>query len=119
MKFAADKYAAEFGGVKIFTEEYSFERAAETGETVLTDGRTFIRFGGGGTVKIKLFGTADRPCADRLDSLLKSGVKITLKYAGMVFKDVMPVKYSCTGKSGSSEKVAVEFIGAGSAEGGE
>lgn len=119
MKFAADKYAAEFGGVKIFVEEYSFERAAETGETVLTDGRTFIRFGGGGTVKIKLAGTAASPCADKLDPLLKSGGKITLQYAGMTFADVILVKYSCAGKSGTSEKVTAEFMGAGNVEGSE
>ena len=113
MIFAADKNAAEFGGIKIFVDEYSVERTAETGETVLIDGRTSLRFGGGGTLKIKLVGSSSKPCAHKLDTLLKSGEKTELTYAGAEASDLILAKYSCAGKSGSSEKVTVEFIGAG------
>lgn len=113
MIFAADKNAAMFGNVKIFVDEYAVERTAETGETVLIDGRTALRYGGGGTVRIKLTGSSSKPCADKLDTLLKSGEKISLTYAGIESDGLILAKYSCAGKSGSSEKVTAEFIGAG------
>lgn len=113
MIFAADKNAAVFGNIKIFVDEYSVERTAEAGGTVLIDGRTALRFGGGGTVRIKLIGSSSKPCADKLDTLLKSGERIKLAYAGIETSDLITAKYSCAGKSGSSEKVTVEFIGAG------
>lgn len=113
MIFAADKNAAVFGNIKIFVDEYAVERTAEAGETALIDGRTALRFGGGGTVRIKLTGSSSKPCADKLDTLLKSGGKISLDYAGVQTSELMLTKYSCAGKSGSSEKVTAEFIGAG------
>ena len=113
MIFATDKNAAVYGDVKIFVDEYAVERTAETGETVLVDGRTFLRFGGGGTIKIKLSGSSSKPCANKLDELLKSGEKTELSYAGIETSDLILAKYSCAGKSGSSEKVTVEFIGVG------
>lgn len=111
MTFAADKNSAVFGGVKLFVEEYSVSRSAAVGETVLNNGAVYLYNGGAKAVRIKLSGTSEQPCADVLDSLLRNGTKLTLTYAGMVFKDVFITDYRCDGKSGSSEKSAVEFAG--------
>lgn len=111
MTFAADKNSAEFGGVKLFIEEYSFSRSAAVGETVLNSGAVYLYNGGARAVRIKLSGTSEQPCADILDSLLRNDTKLTLTYAGMVFTDVFLTDYKCDGKSGCSEKAAVEFIG--------
>ncbi|MCM1022466.1 MAG: hypothetical protein NC395_00210 [Prevotella sp.] len=111
MTFAADKNSAEFGGVKLFVEEYSFSRSAAVGETVLTSGSVYLWNGGAKAVRIKLTGTSETPCADVLDGLLRNGTAFSLTYAGMVFDGVFLVSYDCAGKSGGSEKVGVEFIG--------
>lgn len=111
MTFAADKNSAEFGGVKLFVEEYSFSRSAAVGETVLTNGSVYLWNGGAKAVRIKLSGTSESPCADVLDGLLQSGAVFALTYAGMAFDGVFLTDYTCGGKSGSSEKVSVEFIG--------
>lgn len=115
MTFAADKRCAEFGTeqgrVKLFVEEYSFSRTAAAGETVLLDGTSALYNGGAKSVRVKLSGAAEKPCADVLDGMLRSGAAVTLKYAGMVFADVILTAYKCEGKSGSSEKAEVEFAG--------
>ena len=111
MTFAADKNSAVFGGVKLFVEEYGFSRSAAVGETMLISGSVYLWNGGAKAVRIKLSGTSETPCADVLDGLLRNGTKLTLTYAGMVFEDVFLTDYKCDGKSGSSEKVAVEFAG--------
>ena len=111
MTFAADKNSAEFGGVKLFVEEYGFSRSAAVGETVLSSGSVYLWNGGAKAVRIKLSGTSETPCADVLDGLLRNGTKLTLTYAGMIFADVFLTDYKCDGKSGCSEKVSVEFIG--------
>lgn len=114
MVFAADKNAAVFGGVKIFVEDYSVERAAAVSETALLSGTSALHFGGGSTAKIRLSGTTSEPAAVALDGLLTSGTEFTLTYKGMVFEGVSLVKYSCAGKSGESERVAAEFRFGGS-----
>lgn len=111
MTFAADKNSAVFGGVKLFVEEYSVSRSAAVGETVLNSGTVYLYNGGAKAVRIKLSGTSEQPCADVLDTLLRNGTKLTLTYAEMVFNDVFITDYKCGGKSGSSEKVIVEFAG--------
>lgn len=111
MTFAADKNCAEFGGVKLFVEEYTFSRSAATGENILIDGTVSLYSGGGKAVKIKLVGTAENSCADKLDTLLCGGARLTLSYAGMTFEDVILSGYTCSGKSGASEKVTAEFSG--------
>lgn len=111
MTFAADKNSAVFGGVKLFVEEYSVSRSAAVGETVLNSGAVYLYNGGAKAVRIKLSGTSEQPCADILDTLLRNGTKLTLTYAGMVFTGVFITDYKCDGKSGSSEKVIVEFAG--------
>lgn len=115
MTFAADKNAAEFGGIRLYIDEYSFERAADTNAVTLLDGSTALRFGGGGVLKIKLTGTSEGSCAARLDGLLSGGEGLTLSYAGITFSDVIVTKYSCLGKSGVSERVSAEFSGVSSA----
>ena len=111
MTFAADKNSAEFGGVKLFIEEYDFSRSASVGETMLSSGSVYLWNGGAKAVRIRLSGTSETPCADVLDGLLRNGTKLTLTYAGMVFADVFLADYKCGGKSGCSERVSVEFIG--------
>ena len=111
MKFAADKNCAEFGGVKLFVDEYSFSRSAAVGETLLSGGTVSLYNGGGKAVKIKLVGTAEKSCADALDTLLCGGTRLSLSYSGMTFENVVLSGYSCSGKSGFSENVAVEFSG--------
>ncbi|MDE6764433.1 MAG: hypothetical protein K2J73_12250 [Oscillospiraceae bacterium] len=111
MTFAADKNSAEFGGMKLFVEEYSVSRSAAVGETGLNSGAVCLFNGGAKAVRIKLSGTSEQSCMDILDKLLRNGTKLTLVYAGMVFEDVFLTDYRCDGKSGSSEKVTVEFAG--------
>lgn len=116
MTFAADKYCAEFGteasgAVKLFAEDYSISRTAETGETSLLNGEVSLYNGGAKAVRIKLNGASEAPCADVLDRLMTNRTKITVTYAGMVFEDVVLIGYKCEGKSGCSEKVCVEFAG--------
>ncbi len=115
MTFAADKRCAEFGTdtekVKLFAEEYSITRSAATGETVLLDGTAAMYNGGAKAVRLKLNGTAHKPCADVLDRLLTSGAAVTLTYAGMTFENLILTDYKCEGKSGCSEKAEVEFMG--------
>lgn len=115
MVFAADKNAAVFGGVTVYAEEYSVERTAAVSETTLLEGASALHFGGGGTARIRISGTASEPAAVKLDGLLTSGTEFTLTYKGMVFEGVSLVKYSCAGKSGESERVAAEFRFGGSA----
>lgn len=116
MAFASDRYCAEFGGVKLFAEEYSVSRSAAVGETPLLNGDVSLYNGGGKSVRIKLTGTSAAPCADLLENMLCSGERFTLTYGGMVFADVMLVSYVCKGQSGSSERVSAEFAGERSAE---
>ena len=111
MTFAADKNSAEFGSVKLFVEEYSFSRSAAVGEAMLSSGSVYLWNGGAKAVRIRLSGTSETPCAYVLDGLLRNGTKLSLAYAGMVFANVFLTDYKCDGKSGSSEKVAVEFAG--------
>lgn len=111
MTFAADKNSAEFGGVKLFVEEYSVSRSAAVGETVLNSGVVYFYNGGAKAVRVRLSGTSKQPCIDVLDGLLRNGTKLTLTYAEMVFTSVFITDYKCDGKSGSSEKVIVEFAG--------
>lgn len=111
MTFAVDKNSAEFGGVKLFVEEYSVSRSAAVGETVLSSGTVCLFNGGAKAVRIKLSGTSEQPCASILDGLLRNGTKLTLTYEGMVFENVFLTDYKCDGKSGSTEKAAVEFAG--------
>ncbi|MDE6709839.1 MAG: hypothetical protein K2J76_05060, partial [Oscillospiraceae bacterium] len=105
-----------FKGINIFVEEYSFSRSALTAETALISGSTLLNFGGGGTVKIKLSGTAavdgeEISNLKKLDALLTSGEEFPLAYGGASFAKVMLSKYSCGGESGEAEKVQLEFIG--------
>ncbi len=109
MEFAADKYCAEFGGVKIFVEEYSFERKAAAGETVLIDRSVALHNGGGKSALITLSGKSEKPCAHLLDAMLMSGETVDFEYGGMTFKGAVLVSYSCKGKSGGSEMVSVEL----------
>lgn len=109
MEFAADKYCAEFGGVKIFVEEYSFARNAAVGETVLSNGDVALHNGGGKAARISFSGTSENPCAHLLDAMLTSGSTAVLEYGGMTFAEVVLISYTCKGRSGKSETVAVEF----------
>ncbi len=109
MEFAADKYCAEFGGVKIFVEEYSFARNAAVGETVLSNGGVALHNGGRKAVRISFSGTSEKPCAHLLDAMLTSGTGVALEYGGMIFTDAVLASYTCKGKSGKSETVEVEF----------
>lgn len=109
MEFAADKYCAELGGVKIFVEEYSFTRKAAAGETVLINGSVAFRNGGGKSARITLSGKSESPCAHLLDAMLMSGVAVDFEYGGMTFEGAALVSYSCKGKSGGSELVSVEL----------
>ncbi len=111
MTFASDKYYAEFGGVKLYIEDYEISRSAAAGETLLSNRAVSLYFGGARTVKIRLTGTSESPCADILDGLMRGGSETDLTYAGMVFRGVILTKYECSGKSGESEKVVVEFSG--------
>lgn len=110
MTFAADIYCAEFGGVKIFTEQYGFSRAAAIGEAALLDGHVSLRNGGGKAARIVLEGTSAAPCAHMLDALLCAGTAVDLTYGGMVFKGAVLVDYACRGESGMSERVHAEFV---------
>ena len=109
MEFAADKYCAEFGGVKIFVEEYSFARNAAVGETVLSNGGVALHNGGGKAVRIAFSGTSENPCAHLLDTMLTNGNALALEYGGMIFTDAVLVSYICKGRSGKSETVEAEF----------
>ena len=109
MEFAADKYCAEFGGVKIFVEEYSFARNAAVGETVLSNGDVALHNGGGKAARISFSGTSEKPCAHLLDAMLTSGEAVALEYGRMTFEDAVLVSYTCKGRSGKSETAEVEF----------
>ncbi|MBQ5320047.1 MAG: hypothetical protein J6K17_13210 [Oscillospiraceae bacterium] len=109
MEFAADKYCAKFGGVKIFVEEYSFARNAAVGETVLTNGSAALYNGGGKSARITVSGTAENPCTHLLDGLLLNATAVDFEYGGMIFKEAVLVSYTCKGKSGQSEVVTAEF----------
>ena len=103
-----------FKGISIFVEEYSFSRSALTAETALISGSTLLNFGGGGTVKIKLSGTAaveEGSAVQKLDALLTSGEEFPLAYGGASFERVILSKYSCIGENGKTEKAELEFIG--------
>lgn len=107
---------ASFKGINIYVEEYSFSRSALTAETALISGSSLLHFGGGGTVKIKLSGTAadegdEVSALKKLDALLTSGEEFSLAYGGASFERVMLSKYSCGGKNGEAEKAELEFIG--------
>ena len=104
-----------FKGINIFVEEYSFSRSALTAETTLISGSTLLNFGGG-TVKIKLSGTAavegeEASNLKKLDALLTSGEEFSLAYGGASFAKVILSKYSWVGESGEAENVQLEFIG--------
>lgn len=109
MEFAADKYCAEFGGVKIFVEEYSFARNAAVGETVLSNGGVALHNGGVKAVRISFSGKSESSCAHQLDTMLTNGNALALEYGGMIFTDAVLVFYNCKGRSGKSETVEVEF----------
>lgn len=105
-----------FKGINIFVEEYSFSRSALTAETTLISGSSLLNFGGGGTVKIKLSGTAaledvEVSVVPKLDALLTSGEEFSLAYGGASFEKVILSKYSCVGENGETENVQLEFIG--------
>ncbi|MBQ7981822.1 MAG: hypothetical protein IJ305_09495, partial [Oscillospiraceae bacterium] len=110
MEFAADKYCVEFGGVKLFVEEYAFARSAAVGETVLLNGDVAFRNGGEKAARITLSGKSESPCAHLLDTLAASGEAVALEYGGMTFEGAVLVSYACKGKSGSSEAVTAEFV---------
>ena len=110
MEFAADKYCAEIGTVKLFVEEYAFSRSAAIGETALLNGEVAFRNGGEKAVRITLLGKSEQPCAHLLDNLVSSGEAIPIEYGGMFFADAVLVSYTCKGKSRNSEAVTVEFI---------
>ncbi len=115
---------AVFKGIKIFVEEYSFSRTALTAETALISGSTVLSFGGGGTVKIKLSGTAavdgeEASAVPKLDGLLTSGEVFSLSCGGTVFEKVILSKYSCKGENGKEEKAELEFIGVCAVKGEE
>ena len=110
MEFAADKYCAEFGGVKLFAEKYCFERTAAVGESQLLNGSVALRNGGAKAVRITLSGKSESPCAQLLDALLTGGEEVALEYGGMVFEGAILVSYSCKGESGKSEEVTAEFV---------
>ncbi len=113
MTFAADKHRAVFGdengSAVLFAEEYEISRTAAAGETVLLCGTVSLYNGGGKALRIKLRGTSAKPCAAFLDGLLTSGAAVALKFEGMTFERVVLTDYKCSGKSGESEKVYVEF----------
>ena len=110
MEFAADKYCAEIGTVKLFVEEYAFSRSAVIGETALLNGKASFRNGGEKAVRITLSGKSEQPCAHFLDELVSSGEAIPIGYGGMFFENAVLVAYTCKGKSGNSEAVTVELI---------
>ena len=110
MQFAVDKYCAEFDGIRLFVEEYSFSRGAAIGETVLLNGECALRNGGRKAARIILSGKSEFPCTHLLDRLTASGDAVVLNCGGMVFADAVLVSYSCKGKSGSSEAVTAEFV---------
>lgn len=116
MEFAADKYCAEIGTVKLFVEEYSFSRSTVIGETALLNGKVAFRNGGEKAMRITLSGKSEQPCAHLLDMLVSSGEAIPIEYGGMLFSDAVLVSYTCKGRSGSSEAVTVEFICTGQIE---
>ncbi len=113
MTLAADKHRAVFGdengSAELFAEEYEISRAAAAGETVLLCGSVSLYNGGGKAARIKLRGTSAASCASFLDGLLTAGTAVTLKFEGMTFEDVVLTDYKCSGKSGESERVYVEF----------
>lgn len=107
---------ASFKGINIYVEEYSFTRSAQTAETVLISGSSLLHFGGGGSVKIKLSGTAaledeEVSVVPKLDTLLTSGEEFPLAYGGASFEKVILSKYSCSGEKVDTEKAELEFIG--------
>lgn len=106
---------ASFKGINIYVEKYSFSRSALTAENALISGSTLLNFGGGGTVKIKLSGTAaegeEISNLKKLDALLKSGEEFPLAYGGASFEKVILSKYSYSGENGCTEKAELEFIG--------
>ncbi|MBR4096574.1 MAG: hypothetical protein IKK42_04630 [Oscillospiraceae bacterium] len=110
MGFAADKYCAEIGTVKLFVEEYAFSRSAVIGETALLNGEVAFRNCGEKAVRVTLSGKSEQPCTQFLDKLVSSGEEIPIVYGGMFFENAVLVSYTCKGKSGSSEAVTVEFI---------
>lgn len=106
---------ATFEGINIYVEEYSFSRAALTSETALISGSTMLHFGGVGSVKIKLSGTASEEegvsVLQKLDGLLTGGESFSLTYGGAVFDNVMLSKYSWDGEYGEAKNAELEFIG--------
>lgn len=106
---------ASFKDINVYVDEYSFSRSALTAETALISGGTMLHFGGGGTVKIKLSGTAaedeETSVLQKLDGLLTSGEKFSLTYGGASFDSVMLSKYSWDGEKGEAKKAELEFIG--------
>lgn len=106
---------ASFKGINIYAEKYSFSRSALTADTALISGSTLLHFGGGGTVKIKISGTAAEnggtSVLQKLDGLLTSGEKFSLTYGGASFGSVMLSKYSWDGEYGEVKKAELEFIG--------
>lgn len=110
MEFAADKYCAEFGTVKLYVDEYSFSRSTATGETALLNGNVAFRNGGEKAARIVLSGKSEQPCTHLLDAMLSGGEEISVDYGGMTFENAVLVSYSCKGRSGSSENTEVEFI---------
>lgn len=110
-----DPDIASFKGINVYVEEYSFSRSALTAETALISGSSMLHFGGVGTVKIKLSGTAAENegafVLQKLDALLTSGEKFSLTYGGASFDSIMLSKYSCGGEIGGAEKAELEFIG--------
>lgn len=106
---------ASFKGINVYVEKYSFSRSALTAETALISGSTMLHFGGVGTVKIKLSGTAAEnegtSVLQKLDALLTSGERFPLTYGGANFGSVMLLKYSWDGEYGEAKKAELEFIG--------
>lgn len=110
MEFAADRYCAEFGGIKLFVEEYAFSRNTVVGETALLNGEVAFRNSGEKAARVTLSGKSEQSCAHLLDRLVSSGEAVELEYGGMNFADAILVSYTCKGKSGNSESVTVDFI---------
>lgn len=106
---------ASFKSINVYVEKYSFSRSALTAETALISGSTMLHFGGVGTVKIKLSGTAAEDegisVLQKLDALLTSGERFPLTYGGANFGSVMLLKYSWDGEYGEAKKAELEFIG--------
>ncbi len=110
MEFAADKYCAQLGGVKLFVEEYAFSRSSVIGETPLLNSGAALHNGGAKAVRISFSGKAEAPCAHLLDKLVSDGEAVSFGYGGMNFEGAVLVSYTCKGKSGGSEEVTAELV---------